>query len=123
MVATYDQVATSHEQIADFAGPKRARHTIAKVDCSLDITTLDVYEHGFACWQVSVDFCNNRDTHLVVPRSRARSYPHIVRRSALAASLSGIAYATWFDQQQLYLVLGVGLVLDSFGNDEHLARC
>jgi hypothetical protein len=84
-------------------------------------TTLDVGEHGFECWQVSVDVCSNGDTHRVVPRSRARSYPHIVRRSALTASLSGVGYATRFDQQQLYLVLGVGLVLDSFGNDEHLA--
>jgi hypothetical protein len=31
-------------------------------------------------------------------RLTRRSYPHIVRRSALTASLSGVGYATRFDQ-------------------------
>jgi hypothetical protein len=42
MVPTDVQVVTYHQQIANLAWPKRARHAIAEVYGAIDTTTLDV---------------------------------------------------------------------------------
>ena len=54
MVATDGQVVTTHDEIADFTWPERARHAITEVDRPVYMAPLDVGEHSFERRHVAV---------------------------------------------------------------------
>src|SRR5664279_4391742 len=54
-------------------------------------------------------------------RQNHLSNPLIILCCPLAALVSGVEYASRFDQQELYLALCIWLVLNALWNDEHLS--
>jgi hypothetical protein len=73
--------------------------------------------HFFELDEVLTLELDQAPTHLAVLAN-----PNIVSRRALAALIAGVQNPTRFDQQQLNFLLGKGLVLYAFRDDEHLAR-
>ena len=63
MVASNGEVFSPHQEIADFARPKRTRNAVTQIDHTIDATVSDVGEDGFECRQVAVDVGNDSDKH------------------------------------------------------------
>ena len=65
MVATDGQVVTTHDEIADFTWPERARHAITEVDRPVYMAPLDVGEYSFERRHVAVYVGDDGDPHWI----------------------------------------------------------
>ena len=65
MVATDGQVVTTHDEIADFTWPERARDGITEIDGPVYTAPLDVGEHSFERWHIAVYIGDDCDPHFI----------------------------------------------------------